>query len=370
MQEYKNYSNFNNKMSIIVLPKKVLFMEKYKILSIFFVCVVLFSCQKEPDSNTINSENPTVEDVGILKFATEEDYNSKSDEIFNISKEERFLWEEQNGFKSFGSISEELYSSIDFESLKDIDELNDIVSQHEEYLELFDDGEGEKYLETHLYNSKDKYFVNKDKIFQVGDKLYKVYDDIKLVTNSENIDALKAVKYEDIFTNDLGDNILVFEDLAKSKIALKASDGCGTFVEIQKSSGAQRIKAEMTISVKETITYPNDRINWVKIKINFWARPYKRTLGIWYWCSRTIDMSVSSGILEYKDYYGTWRTAPSNMIQHPYRVETSVIDKDYFTEFTLSDMYDTPTSMQIRWKQYYFEAYTPSAGRGSKTCGM
>jgi hypothetical protein len=112
--------------------------------------VTLHSC-KNDESSLFDEPSGIDKSINILKFTSEVDYNNMCVKIHDMSKEERILWEEQNKLKSFGSIAEELYSSIDFESLKNIEELNELVSQHNEYLEYFEDANGETTLEISLY---------------------------------------------------------------------------------------------------------------------------------------------------------------------------------------------------------------------------
>jgi hypothetical protein len=332
------------------------------------IFVFLQSCKNDEFVSSEGVHDESVgQNYGLLKFASEDDYNNTKVEVANMSEEDRILWETQRGFKSFGSIAEELYSSINFDSLEGIEELNEFVSQNSNYLEFFKDDDGEMVLETGLYKSSDQYFANKDRIFQVGDKLYKVFKDVKLFTNSENIDALKAVKYEDVFANNL-DNIFVIKE---SKIVRSLAD-CGTFAEHRTTNNRDRMRGEMSISVGKTTKYPSGKIQSVVINIDFWGRPYKRTLGIWYWCKRICTLGVSEGVLEYKDNYGAWKEFPyaSQRVVHAKSENTSLLTKQFHAEYILYDWPDTPTSMDIRWGQYIFEVSSSDAGHGYKRCGI
>jgi hypothetical protein len=199
--------------------------------------------------------------------------------------------EESQGFKSFGRTCDELYNNINPEDFKSIEEVKTFVAKNSEYLQLIEDENGELTLETVLFKNPNRYLVGKNKMFKINKSVYRIFDDATVMTKEENIEKLRSIEKNSISMYK-SDPDFIFMNTDSKKVSSQQKnleDNCGKAAHDYRTEGRDR--THMWLECGEyfdelfgtPITY---------FSTNFLIRPYKRTLGIWYWCSRTISCDV------------------------------------------------------------------------------
>ena len=108
-----------------------------------------------------------------------------------MTKEERLAWEKEQGFKSFGTICDEFYETIDPESFKSSEEVKAFVAKHSDKIGLFKNSSNETYCEPLSHDNLFKNIINKDGMFIVGEKVNKVIDNVLISTSLSNYEILK-----------------------------------------------------------------------------------------------------------------------------------------------------------------------------------
>ncbi len=106
-----------------------------------------------------------------------------------LSPEERKTQETTQGFKSFGTLADEFYETVDPEQFKSIEEIQAFVAEHSDYLQLIQDENGEYTVEVVAYDNPYRYLANKDLEIKVDGKLCKV-------TEKAVVDAHTEVQLE------------------------------------------------------------------------------------------------------------------------------------------------------------------------------
>ena len=67
------------------------------------------------------------------------DYDNALSSLTQMSREEILDWEDSKGFRSFGSIADSIYYSINPDDFKSVDEIYEFVKNNEKYIELITD---------------------------------------------------------------------------------------------------------------------------------------------------------------------------------------------------------------------------------------
>ncbi|MBN1116431.1 MAG: hypothetical protein JXA77_04475 [Bacteroidales bacterium] len=254
---------------------------KYKIFFPVIIVLSLISCNKDysilDESNSTNNNSNK-----LLKFETKEEFNEAISEIVELSLNDLISYENLNGIRSFGRLSEEFYSTIDFEKFHSFEEIKSFVSCNSKYLQLNKDSNSEFELETKFYNRADRYMLNEDHMYQIGDSIFKVFDEGTIIADSKdiNISELNNNDVEHYKNNSL---CRFVPNQKNKKILFKTTTaGCGTARTWISENNKNRLKVEIEV----------DKFLNQNVTCHFLARPYKKTLGVWYWCSRTMKADV------------------------------------------------------------------------------
>jgi hypothetical protein len=228
--------------------------------------MIFLSCEKEEtlSQNDMNEK--------ILSFKSYEEFNQTLQKVNAMSVLERKTWETENDFKSFGTLCEEFYNNIDFESLKTIDQVKAIDSANI-YLKIFQES-GEYFIERNEMSTEVKYLINNDRMFIIGNIAYKFFDSNIISTDAYNLKQLANVKsFEDAQKNTL---FTTSNSIRKAKEAISMEEiqqevDNGYFltkVRIQTenfwSSFPQTTKRETEFDVKN---YKNGIFGWYLKKI-------------------------------------------------------------------------------------------------------
>jgi len=89
-------------------------------IAIIAIIFVLSSCEKDEVAQSQPQASTTKD---ILTFATQEDFDKTLAKVNAMTKEERLAWEKEQGFKSFGTMCDEFYETIDPSSFKSLEEV-------------------------------------------------------------------------------------------------------------------------------------------------------------------------------------------------------------------------------------------------------
>lgn len=172
-----------------------------KIIYIFAIMLfALVSCDKEEVSIT---DNTKVTEQEILTFATQEEFELTLAKVNAMTKEERLLWEKEQGFKSFGTICDEFYESIDFESLKSIDMLKTMDTNKLIKIYSF---EKETIIEPIEIDAKERFLMNKNKMYIVSNMVFKIVDSKQISTSISHIEALSEINsFNDFLSHSIFD---------------------------------------------------------------------------------------------------------------------------------------------------------------------
>lgn len=142
-----------------------------------------------------------------------------------MTKAERNAWEKEKGFKSFGTICDEFYETIEFEKCKNIDEIK-CKDTKGYYLNIYL-SKGVYYVEPVDININERLLANNKKMFMISNRVYKIIesklvstsiDSISELQNIDNIDEYKSSKlYRYLHLNRISNisNSVTYEDNTK-----------------------------------------------------------------------------------------------------------------------------------------------------------
>jgi hypothetical protein len=236
-------------------------------LILSLLSIIVFSCGKDDFNSSKNNTIP--------KFASNKDFSNTTSEVVEMTPEELKDFEKEKGFSSFGRMSEDFYQKIDFESFKTTDELKAFVQKNGNYLQFIEDDNGELELETKFHNRADRYLQNADNMYQIGETVYKVFEYGTVSSSIDNLELfykkgnnLDSFKKDDKFS---------FYSSENDNVRMKSTtSNCTPTEPFRSTEGRERLKVELEVSTNYGQT---------EVTYHFLSRPYKMTLGIWFWVS-------------------------------------------------------------------------------------
>jgi hypothetical protein len=222
-----------------------------------------------------------------IKYESSAEYHSKLKEIVHMTHEERANYEMANGYISFGRYCDELYNNINFEQFKSQEEIIAFVNNNKAYLKLTEEDNGEYTLDV-VYNDKlSRYMYGVDKIFIIADTAYKVLD-TKLVTCSlNNVDELSKITEDNYLSYSDVDKFVIFDSKPIINTTKDVANNHGIYLRRTEEDGAEQTRAYGIIEIGPPVL--NSRYT---ITSGAEVRPYHRVLGVWYYCSRTLDLNT------------------------------------------------------------------------------
>lgn len=231
------------------------------IIAIFFVFT---SCGK--DELVIEPQVSTKTD--ILTFATQEELDKTLSKVNSMSKEERLSWEKKQGFKSFGTICDEFYETINPEQFKSFDEVKEFASKHSDKISL-SERYGEFYCEPQKNNVFERYIMNENSMYRIGKTTYYRSADGVFVVDSTSKDLANIQK-----------------SIKKSNASSKVSSSFVTEYIVGDTStiGSDHYRMMFTLSTYNTMmsltTYVVRQIkldNYARWLAIWWLRTYNST---------------------------------------------------------------------------------------------
>ncbi len=266
--------------------------------AVFFILFtfVITSCKKN-DGFGKQDNDPT--DTQILRFQSISEFLNIRAQINSIQYEEMPFLKSQAGFNSFSQKVDNFYHSIDFESFQSQEDLIAYARSHPQYLRIVYDENNEIIINPVLSENPYRIFVNDDLQFQIGDSVYKTFEKVTLGTKLLNQELLNSIKEENIEQALDDGNVFVF--IKNEEYQLKdLGYNCGTWQEARATNGDERTYLRLGVITGQYSGATEQYIQYV-------IRPYKKTLGVWYWCTRTISCSikVAAGYFVYNQS-NTW----------------------------------------------------------------
>ncbi len=326
-------------------------MKKNLIIQLLVLFIFAISCEKQVENEILDNKDKMKNQISEVSMLVIEDVGQLSEmreEMMSLNLSERKDWEQSQGFKSIGTLADEFYLSIDFSEFESQDELLKFINENDHYLELIEEPDGEKVLETILSDNWFRYFANEDGLFRVADHYYKVLQKSTVKAKIEYLEKLKKFTKQDLHSID---------DLQEISLAHKTSESinlkdnqhvCGSDNSVDEPVTNGRNRTKIKIKIEKDFSTPP----FLKIFTTYLVRPYYKTLGIWYHCTRTIscDFKVATGW--YDVYNHVWEREIGEYSNSGELASSLSGD--------LSSFVVTSTSTPVHFDGYYCWGDTPS----------
>lgn len=259
---------------------------------VILLTFVFTSCEKNDNSAKHDFDSTAKQ---MLKFQSISEFLSIRDQISGKPHEDLPFFKSQSGFYSFSQEVDEFYHSIDFEAFQTQEDLLAYVRSYPQYFRLDYDENNEMIINPVLSYNLYRIFINEDLKFQIGDSVYKTFENVTIGTHLINQDILNGLKEDNIEQNLNDGSIFIFTK--NEEMNLKDNTyNCGTWQENRATNGNDRTYLRLGIITGQ---YSGSTEQYVQ----YMVRPYKKTLGVWYWCTRTIscNIKVAAGYYVYNN---------------------------------------------------------------------
>jgi hypothetical protein len=231
-------------------------------------------CKKDNMNKLERSQN------SALEFNSMEELKSKIKELESMNEEDRRTYENQNGYKSLYTQVHTVYEEINMDEIKDTKEIYDHVNRNKNLLEIAKNVDGE--LEYRPFYSDNPYsFVASENRMVIVDSLcLKIFDDGLVSTNIENFENLENQESKSVKKLNLNGDFNISYFTTQDIIS---KSNCGINREARATSGNNRTKITLECYAVQIGGFvPSGEASGL-------IRPYKKTLGIWYYAQRTIS---------------------------------------------------------------------------------
>ncbi len=225
-------------------------------------------------------------------------------------------------------------------NFKSQDEIFNYVNHNAEYLQLLKNSDDTTYtIEPTYYKNPNRYLLSKDNIFIIDTMAVKCFEEGEITAPVSHIEELKKIKSFDeheYYGENSAFQTIVYgyqEDMIDSKEDDSDRDKLTSTEIIQRTtSGKNRVKMSLSSFVR-----------FDAARIDVTVRPYKRTLGVWYWCTRTINVQVEW--IEALALYNNFATGTRESMHLAEVMQTKFEEKT--TKFSKS-MCSLPCSSEIQ----------------------
>jgi len=198
------------------------------ILVVLTFIFALSGCSKNEDA--ISSIENVKQD--ILTFSNVQEFESTLEKLTSMKPEERIAWEKSKVFKSFGTICDEFYKTIEPKNFKTIEDVNTFVASNSDKIQIYENNAGDKYCEVQEFDNALRYLMNSKKMYIIGTKAYRKFNDITITTDLYNFEKLETTSNIDILTSDPNFKVYNNTDNYKNKslkaISANLTSGSGT----------------------------------------------------------------------------------------------------------------------------------------------
>jgi hypothetical protein len=266
-------------------------MKRFFIFAGLLATFCLFSCNKEKDLQVSTKSGELISDplIGDIRcFPTAEALSIELSHVLSLDIEDLIKYEKTNNISTFGRQCDEVYCSIiEIDTLLDEIKVSRWINKFPNFLELTQNDEGEMYFLPKLSNNPLRYIVGANRIYQVGDSsLCKIFNTGMLYTSTENVAILATIEEEDLGNLTRTPDFLFVPSFSED-VSNRTTGNLGWNYTKSTTKNKDRLKVAVNgfsiIGLGKSIMY----------EVNVETRPYKKTLGIWYWCSRTITQNIT-----------------------------------------------------------------------------
>lgn len=211
------------------------------------------------------------------------------------------------GFQSHGVQADKIYFSENFELYKNEEDFYSFQERNSNFIGIYDSEEYGITIDVKFFDQIKRYLYNSDRLLVVGDKVFKLFENGILEGNFEEIETIKSIQ-DDYFTYEFNSNFIF-----RPSVVVESSQNINQIeprdvqhfcssgpVEDRVTNGRDRTYLRVRLDHAEFEQLGLYRHVW---KADYMARPYKRTLGIWYWAERTLSACFNFAVAELD---GTW----------------------------------------------------------------
>lgn len=249
------------------------------------------ACEKNEDSNLTDLESAkhNLKSNNIMHFQNQDHLAQVLVDLSQRDLNEKWDFAYENNYQSFGVHCDQLYLQVAQDSL-DPASVMAAANAYDEYLMLEPDDsiEGDLIFKTRFQDHPLYYIINMEYMYIVGDYAYKLFPEGLIETHVDYFDELGNVNSfidgsnEDYFRQIPNDPNFDLDPPPPTP------HNAGTKKVARKTNGKNRTKAFINIYkiADNAPQYISDHI----------VRPYKKTLGIWYWCKRTITYDFNIAV--------------------------------------------------------------------------
>jgi hypothetical protein len=271
------------------------------------------------------SQSQANETKDILTFATQEDFDKTLAKVNAMTKEERLAWEKEQGFKSFGTICDEFYATIQPENFKSLEEVQVFVARNSDKIKLDTDNNGQISCYTQEYDNNKRYLLDKNRMFIVGNKAYKSFENgIEVSVDASLTNRISTVKDYNLLAEN---GIIEFE---KVKFKANTATNEDQYFERteQKSIGTKNYRTNVRVEATKVI-YGSIGLPGGYISIGAWFKITNQSQFIVWWNDEAdtvygpFTYRVSNGV---DTYYHTYE--PGQYLGSTFKTYDDIIEKD------------------------------------------
>ncbi|NCD41839.1 MAG: hypothetical protein EOL88_07080 [Bacteroidia bacterium] len=257
------------------------------------IVIVLFSACEKQDSNSQLDLRTT--ESKMLIFEDQDQFVETLIKLVNMQPEERKQWEESQSFLSIGRKADEFYLSSNFEKFSSQEEILEYANKTD-LLQIVED-KGGISIEP-IYHQHDYRFVaNENGFYQIADNIFLVLEEVIIstdISNKNELSKINSFNYSEFVDSEIIKAQKIFDD--NPTYSLKdATYNCGTYHDQRVTSNNDRTYLRISVHSENLVLGTHQ---WV----SYTVRPYKKTFGVWYWCSRSISSNISIAA-DYLCYY-------------------------------------------------------------------
>lgn len=318
------------------------------ILAVLAITFALTSCSKNEDALATIASNKQE----ILSFKNSEEFLATLNKVDSMKSEERTVWEKSKGFKSFGSICDDFYASIDADKFKSKEEALSFISANSQYIQILNHSDSSKCCVTKEFSNPTRYLMNANEMYIIGSTAYKQFDEGCISTDIANISVLKMAK--DI--NSLKSNPAFVVQNTSNKAPIQKStnyNGVGnSFFDWDNKTTYATFRIEIYLDTKDGSIIING-ITWTTRNTSCIIKNYKQSAGIFWSIQRYTTYNVNLWTAELNN---------ASPVNYPYTRTNQIID----TYSVPWPPYQRVTGLQLLFPYFNSVTYSANNDEGCK----
>lgn len=312
------------------------YFERKSLLMIILIYCTTISCEKAVFEESLSNNNQT-----YITYNSYEEFSNELIKIVGMTTYEREKYEKENNYISFGRYCDELYDNINFEQFESQEDIITFVLANKKYLNLIDEGNGEYTVDVKYNDKFTRYMCGINKIFIIKDSAYKILEDKFISCGINYVDELDAITEKNYLCYIDRAEFSIFDGKLKPSVIKDNAVNNGKSKEATSTRDNNRTKSMAIIELAPPIfNYKATCYAGAKV------RPYKKTLGIWYYCKRTIELKTTFFV--HYEIDNTWYSTygyTHNSTLYDFVHEFSIIVPYYVDDAHFGNVYvfgDTP----------------------------